>query len=187
MNRNKLIACGMFALLVGLGVASRLAVLAFPWVPPNFQAIAGTALFAGFFFRSRSTAAAVPLVAMVASDLVLGGYELPVMVAVYASLAAPIAWRGWLRRRTSAARVAGATVFSTLLFFAATNLAVWYAWYPQTAAGLGRCYVAALPFLVYSLSGDLLFAGVLFGGYAWATASRGELCTAEARPLTAAA
>lgn len=185
MNRYNLIACGVFALLVVLGVASRLAVLVCPWVPPNFQAIAGTAPFAGFFFRSRSFAASVPLVAMVVSDLVIGGYELPVMLAVYASLAAPIAWRSWLRR-TSAIRVAGATVASTLLFFAVTNLAVWYAWYPPTAAGLARCYAAALPFLVYSLCGDLLFAGALFGAYAWFAAGRGAHGTAETPGLAAA-
>ena len=174
MNRTKLAGVGVFALLVALGVASRLAILVCPWVPPNFQAIAGAALFAGFFFQRRSTAAAVPLLAMVLSDLVLGGYELPVMLAVYASLAAPILWQAWLRRRTSALRVAGAALASTLLFFAATNLAVWYSWYPHTEAGLVRCYAAALPFLPYSLSGDLLFAGALFAIYGWLS-HRGEV------------
>ena len=187
MNRTKLAAIGVFGLLVGLGVASRLIKEVCPLVPPNFHAIVGTALFAGFLLRSRALAAGVPLVAMWLSDLVIGGYDLPIMVTVYASLVAPIAWRGWLRRRVSATRVAGAAIASSLLFFAATNLAVWYVWYPHTTAGAARCYAAALPFLGYSLSGDLLFAGALFAVYALATRSSAQATRNLAIATTAAA
>lgn len=169
MHRTRLATIGVFGLLVGLGVASRLIKEVCPLVPPNLQAIVGTVLFAGFFFRNRALAAGVPLSAMWLSDLVIGGYEPLVMLTVYASLTAPIAWQGWLRRRASAMRVAGAAIASSLLFFATTNLAVWYAWYPHTTAGAARCYAAALPFLTYSLGGDLLFAGACFAFYALAT------------------
>jgi hypothetical protein len=174
VNRTKLTTIAVFGLLVGLGVASRLIKEICPLLPPNFHAIAGTALFAGFFLRSRALAAGVPLLAMWLSDLVIGGYEPLVMVTVYASLVAPIAWQSWLRRRVSAARVASAAVASTMLFFVTTNLAVWYVWYPHTVAGAARCYAAALPFLGYSLTGDLLFAGALFAVYALAMQSASE-------------
>jgi hypothetical protein len=181
VNRTKLATIGVFGLLVGIGVASRLVKEVCPLLPPNFHAIAGTALFAGFFLRSRALAAGVPLLSMWLSDLVIGGYEPLVMLVVYASLVAPIAWQGWLRRRVSVTSVAGAAVASTMLFFATTNLAVWYVWYPHTMAGAARCYAAALPFLLYSLSGDLMFAGALFAFYALATrpaAQRTEIVAA---------
>ncbi len=185
MNRTKLTTLAVFALLIAVGVASRLVKEICPLLPPNFHAIVGTALFAGFFLPNRALAAVVPLAAMWLSDLVIGGYDTLVMVAVYASLMAPVAWQGWLRRRVSVTRVAGAAVASSLLFFVTTNLAVWYVWYPHTIAGITRCYLAALPFLHYTLSGDLLFAGALFGAYALAT--RPATLAAESSPAVRAA
>jgi hypothetical protein len=38
--------------------------------------------------------------------------------------------------------------------------------YSLDMAGLTQCYVAALPFLKYTVAGDLFWAAVLFGG-AW--------------------
>ena len=72
-------------------------------IEPNFHAVTAAALFAGFYFRSRAVAAAVPLVAMVASDGIIGGYAKEVMVVVYASMLLPLAWSGLLRRRLTAA------------------------------------------------------------------------------------
>ena len=61
---------------------------------------------------------------------------------------------------------------ASLAFFFVTNLAVWYqaSWYTRDAAGLWQCYLQALPFFRYTLSGDLLFTTVLFGGHALVTA-----------------
>jgi hypothetical protein len=36
--------------------------------------------------------------------------------------------------------------------------------YPHTSAGLGACYVAAIPFFQNTLAGDLFYAALLFGG-----------------------
>ena len=58
-------------------------------------------------------------------------------------------------------------VTSSVVFFLATNLAVWAfeGLYTQDLAGLSRCYVAALPFFKNTVIGDLFWTGVLFGGY----------------------
>jgi hypothetical protein len=37
--------------------------------------------------------------------------------------------------------------------------------YAHTASGLAACYVAAIPFYQNTLAGDLLYAGLLFGGF----------------------
>ena len=56
----------------------------------------------------------------------------------------------------------------SLIFFVTTNFAVW-AWsglYSADMAGLIQCYAMGLPFLKYTIAGDLFWAAVLFGG-AW--------------------
>jgi hypothetical protein len=161
VKQNLAKQAAVFGILVTLAVATRLMLIA-----PNFHAVTAAALFAGFYFRSRTAAACVPLVAMSISDKFLGGYSTLVMASVYGSLLVPIVWRGLLRDRLSAGRVAAGAVVSTCAFFVLTNAAVWYAWYPHTVEALARCYAVALPFFFNALCGDLLFSGLVFGSYA---------------------
>ncbi len=67
--------------------------------------------------------------------------------------------------RLNLARLAGASLAGSVGFFLLSNFAVWAAWnmYPKTLAGLGACYVAALPFFRSALPGDLVWSGLLFG------------------------
>ena len=44
----------------------------------------------------------------------------------------------------------------------------WVARADRSVAGLVLCYTQAIPFFRYTLTGDLLFAFMLFGGYALA-------------------
>ncbi len=180
-NRARQIAvrAALLALLVALAVASRMGQVVCSWLPPNFHAVAGTALFAGFLFRGRAVALLVPFAAMWLSDQILGGYDRLVMTAVYGSLAAPVLLGHWLERRLSARRVVGASLAASTLFFLVTNAAVWWAWYPHSAEGLVRCFARAVPFFAYTLSGDLVFACGLFGVY--------SLVTADARRPASAA
>ena len=136
--------------------------------PPNFSPIAALALFAGAHVASRPLSLAAPIAALLLSDLVLGFY--PELWAVYLSVAL-VTCLGWLlSSRRSAGRVALAAVAGSILFFLATNFAVWAMmdFYPKTAAGLAACYAAAIPFFQNSLAGDLFFTAVLFGGFALA-------------------
>lgn len=145
---------------------------------PNFAPVAALALFAGYFFSRRAVAAIVPVAVLGLSDFMLGGYDLRVMAVVYASLTLPAVLGAWLRpllRMDSfrsatggAAGLIGSSLAGSVFFFLSTNLAVW-GWfdsYAHTWAGLVHCYVRALPFFRFTLMGDLLFAVLLFGGYA---------------------
>jgi hypothetical protein len=154
-----------FLLLVALCVVGRLVSQV-----PNFTPVAAAALFAGFFFRRRWVAACVPVVAMVASDAIIGSYHPGVMATVYAALVFPVLLAGWLSGRGFMLRVAVASLACSTIFFLSTNAAVWLTAYPQTWDGLAACYLAALPFFKYTLSGDLVWSLLLLGGYAWATA-----------------
>jgi hypothetical protein len=149
--------------LIGLDVAARLLLHV-----PNVSPVAASALFAGMMLRRRSLALAVPLAAMLIGDAVTGFYDWRVMAVVYAALALP-AVIGILGRRFRLSRVVVPAMLScSLIFFAATNFAVWAfsGMYSLDMAGLIQCYTLALPFLKYTVAGDLFWAAVLFGG-AW--------------------
>ena len=131
----------------------------------NFAPLAASALFAGVILRSRRLALGVPIAALLASDLLLGGYDWRVMSVVYAGLMVPVLLGTWGRRMP--AMIVPLAVASSLVFFASSNFAVWAfgAMYPTNAAGLVQCYAAALPFLHTTLLGDLFWTAVLFGGW----------------------
>ena len=154
---------GVLTAMILLAAASRL----IPH-PPNFTPIAALALFGGASFADKRAAFLVPLAGLLLSDLVLGFYAL--MPVVYGSFALIVCLGFWLRRQRSVARIAGAAVASAVLFFIVTNFGVWAfgTLYPRTAAGLTECYIAAIPFFQNTLSSNLLYAGVLFGGLALA-------------------
>jgi hypothetical protein len=144
--------------------------------PAGASPTAALALFAGGCARSHPGALA----------LALGGPALAALVRGIATgdfahgfhVLAPVVYGSWalsallgrtLRGRPSAAAVAAASVAGSLLFFGLTNFAVWavLGTYPRSGAGLAACYLAGLPLLARGLLGDLLCAGLLFGGRAW--------------------
>ena len=136
--------------------------------PPNFSPIAAMALFSGAYLPRRGLAFVAPLGAMLVSDAVLGFHG--GMPVVYASLAMIGALGFLLSAKRTTGRIVAAALASSVLFYLVTNFGVWAFgdMYPKTAGGLAACYVAAIPFFQNSLIGDLLFAGLLFGGFAMA-------------------
>lgn len=149
--------------LVGFDVAARLLLHV-----PNVSPVLASALFAGMMLRRRALALAVPLAAMPIGDAFAGFYDWRVMAVVYAAMALP-AVAGMLAQGFRVSRaVVPAVVGCSLIFFAATNFAVWAfsGLYSADMAGLTQCYIAGLPFLKYTIAGDLFWAAVLFGG-AW--------------------
>jgi hypothetical protein len=141
VKRATAIEAVVFCSLVVVGVLSRVTFL----TPPNFHAVAAAALFAGFFFRSKVAAMAVPIVSMMISDLMIGGHAPLVMATVYAALVAPVAWRFVLQTKLTAVRVGMGAASASVLFFLTTNLAAWPTLYPTTTAGLAHAYAAAGP------------------------------------------
>lgn len=136
--------------------------------PQNVTPIAAIALFAGVHFEKKALAFAVPLAAMLASDLVLGLHD--TLWAVYAGFALTVCIGFALRGYVKFLSVAVAATLSSMLFFLISNIGVWI-WggiYPLTDQGLFACFVAAIPFFVNSLLGDWFYAALLFGGFAMA-------------------
>jgi hypothetical protein len=152
----------MVVVLILLAVASRLLPHA-----PNFTPVAALGLFAGATMGRRA-GWLVPLGALLLSDLFLGFYHPMSMFWNYLGFGACLLLgSGLLARSRALPRLAGATLASSLAFFALSNFGMWASgYYPRTLAGLGACYTAGLPFFRNTLVSDALFTAALFGGLA---------------------
>jgi hypothetical protein len=160
-----------FLTLLGIVAAAAALRLLPHW--PNFTPIAAMALFGGAHFASRRAAFALPLAAMLLSDL-------------YAAFAATVGLGLLLRTRRTVWSIGGAALGASVLFFVVTNLAVWAVGglYPRTAAGLAEGFAAAIPFYAPTVAGDLFYTALLFGGFALAERSLPAL--RDPAPLPAA-
>ncbi len=153
--------------------------------PPNVSPIAAMGLFGGAYLRHRWAGFVAPLAALFLSDLVLGFY--PDMGIVYAATALTVCVGWWLRADRSPVRVVGAALAGSVIFFVVTNFGTWAfgAMYPHTAAGLASCYIAAIPFFQNTVAGNVVFAGLLFGGFALAERWAPSLRDPAAQPMPA--
>jgi hypothetical protein len=150
--------------------------------------LAAVALAAGFLFANPLVAASVPLAALALSNLVLPGYgSLGVAAVVYAATAWPVLLGtcgvlGQDRPRWLA--VVGGSLATSLVFFLSTNLAHWafMADYPRTMAGLGECFVAALPFYRWMPVGDAAWTLATFGLIVAARMAADAAATRRLRP-----
>jgi len=160
--------------LIGGGAWMRVMLTDFPNVAP----VAACTLWATVYFRRATWALAVPLLTMAISDVFIGSYHGGQMAVVYVMLALPVACRKFLQRNCSLngrtevvaplMKFVGCAAVASILFFVVTNFAHWcfYDMYPRTMPGLVQCYVGALPFFRYTLTGDFVFAASLFSSYA---------------------
>jgi len=137
--------------------------------PFNFTPVLMMAFFAGVKFSDKRWAFAVPVVAMLLSDIVLHMTTAwdaftAVKIAVYGCVLVCVIWGQAVRGKLSVTHTAGAALGSGLLFFVVTNLAVWAfgSMYPHSFLGLTECYVAAVPFFKSTLLGNCVFATVMF-------------------------
>jgi hypothetical protein len=136
----------------------------------NITAVGGSLLFFGA--RRSRWQAVFAILALAATDyyLTVYAYGFPFRVSSYL---ATWAWygaicllgSGLLAHRATALRVVAGVLASATSFFVLSNFMVWAAggMYPESAAGLGACYVAAIPFYANDLISTALVAGALFG------------------------
>lgn len=133
---------------------------------PNVAPIAALALFGGVYLR-RWQAFALPLAALVLSDMIIGFDSLTSRLTVYGAFALVGALGIWLRHHKHPAAVAGASIGGSTLFYLITNFAFFYptSMYPHTVVGVVSSYYNALPFLRNTVGGDLCYTALFFGAY----------------------
>ncbi len=136
----------------------------------NFTAVGGGLLFFGA--RRSRWQTAIAVLALMASDyyLTVFAYHYPFHAQAYLVTwvwyaAVCLLGYGMLRAKATGLRVAGAVLASTTSFFVLSNFVVWAgsSMYAHTAAGLGACYVAAIPFYANDVMSTAITVGALFG------------------------
>jgi hypothetical protein len=151
--------------------ATLVRVLPHPW---NMTPVGAMFLFSAATFRSKWQGWLVPLASLMITDYAV------VQIVWHGKFAwfSPYTWGafsivsllGWtLRSKTSVLRVAGVAASGSVTFWLLSDFAVWAVGhtYPHTLAGLGACYVAAIPFFPSDLAGNLVYCGIMFGSYAY--------------------
>jgi hypothetical protein len=146
---------------------------------PNFTAVGAMALFGGAYFSKKYLAFIVPMAALILSDLFLGFYS--GMWVVYFSFALIVVIGMQIGQTKKPSRVLLASVSGSVSFFLITNFALFppNTMYSQNFTGIVESYTAAIPFFSYTLLGDLLFVGVMFGLFEIAKAKFPVLAKAE--------
>ena len=155
--------------LIGLAALSRL--LPHPF---NFTPIGAMALFAGTYISNKKHAFLLPVLTLLASDILLqlvnGSGFYRDMIFVYGSFALITGIGFLLRGHEQRQTIMVASLVSSIAFFLITNFGTWLMWdiYPKTGAGLISCYIAGIPFFKGTIMGDLFFNLALFGSFALA-------------------
>lgn len=174
MNSNKL-----FALLwTAVGSIGRLV----PHIP-NITPTLSTALFAGAQLPARLAIPAI-LALMLITDFALAFVHQTTVFGfwtffTYTGLLGVLLLGRKLGKKIEAQRVLGFTISATLFFWIWTNLGVWLTsgMYELSLLGLKMCFIAAIPFLGFSLVGDLGFSLLLFLSFKamekWAATKQG--------------
>lgn len=157
----------MYYLLILIAAASRL----LPH-PPNVACVGAIGLFAGCYLAGRR-AYLVPVAALLISDVIghflrvpgMGLYQPVTMLAVYLGVLAAVPVGRLLAGGSMRfLRIPAGSLAASTLFYLISNFGVWLGgWYSFSLAGLWACYVNAIPFYGYTIVGDLLFSGILFG------------------------
>lgn len=130
----------------------------------NFAAVTALAMFVSCYWSPRQALGSTLAVRFV-SDLFIGFFSLPLMIAVYACHLIGIPLGSWIARKKTVTRIIAAPLITATLFFFVTNFAFLYPEYPHTLSGIGLAYLNGLPFLRGTLIGDIGYVVVLFGGY----------------------
>jgi hypothetical protein len=149
------------AALIAFGVLMRL----LPH-PANLAPVGAIALFGGAVLP-RKVGWWLPVAVMALSDVWIGAYH-----------GILFTWLGFLlvslfgmslRGRSNWLRVPLGVAGSSVIFFVVSNFGVWLQGqlYAHTWSGLWQCYVNALPFFRNTALGDLIYATLLFGVYAF--------------------
>lgn len=159
----------------------------------NFAPYTAIGLFCGAIFMRTPLAFIFPLVAVFVSDLAMQiftdipGFYGTSQVVNYAAIIL-VALLGSLMKKQNALNVLGFSVGGTLIFWLVSNLGVFMTgMYGYTLSGFAQTYLMALPFYNHSanmfffnpLLGDIIFNGLFFGIYGFATSQTKSFAIAK--------
>ena len=144
--------------------------------PVNYSPVIAMALFGGSVIKNKNIAFALPLFAMLLSDIMFEVFNVAQgfwgwgQILGYGILAT-ITLLGFRLRRINVLNVLGFSIASSIIFYFLSNSGYWflenriYHTYTQDFAGYINCMVAGLPFLEKGLLVDAAFSAIFFGGF----------------------
>lgn len=173
MNKKRFLVLSSFILIAAL---SRIV----PH-PYNFAPIGAMSIFGAAYFTDKKFAFLLPLVAMFISDLLVnnllfssfyGSFMLftPGFWWIYGSIALIVLAGIFILKKVNTKTVIAGSLSASIIFFLVTNFGAWIGnpIYPQGLEGLLMSYSAGIPFFHYTVLGDLVYSGVMFGAFEYA-------------------
>lgn len=138
----------------------------------NFTPVGAIALFGGAYFSDKWKAYVTVLLSLFLSDILINYLYTSKLVLwysgstwVYLTFVIMI-FVGTLIKKVNVANVAMASLASVCIHWLMIDMPWLYgSLYPHTLAGYGQSLVAAIPFERNMLLGDIVFCGILFGGF----------------------
>ncbi|RJQ34379.1 hypothetical protein C4566_02190 [Candidatus Parcubacteria bacterium] len=123
-------------------------------------------MFAGVYSSSKKYLF-LPLIALFISDIFIGFYKIEIMLSVYSCLILAAVIGQLLKKQKNIISLASGSLASALLFFLATNWAVWFFgdWYTKDLSGLALSYSLAIPFFKNTIISTVLYSALLFSVY----------------------
>lgn len=167
MKQNKQLVL-LAVVMVIVAALSRIA-----FYPLNYSPVIAMALFGGSVIRDKKLAFALPLFAMLLSDVLFEitniapgfwGWGQVIGYGIFALITV----LGFALKKISILNVAGFSVASSLIFFFLSNSSVWLfasSAYARSVDGWMSCLAAGIPFLQNGILTDLVYSGVFFGGF----------------------
>jgi len=133
---------------------------------PNAAPITALAIFSAAYLPWKKSVGLTLAVRFV-SDIFLGFFAWPLMVAVYLSHLAGVLFGLWIKRSKNHRwiKILSSSLGASIIFFLVTNFAFLYSTYPHNFAGIMAAYLNGLPFFRGTIMGDLGYTVALFGGY----------------------
>ena len=144
----------------------------------NFVPVFAMILFAAVHFKNKFQAIAISVGALWFSDLYIKNWG---RYADYHNefilFSSPFNYLAYIliallsvrifKNTITIQKVLGSSIGVGIVFFIVSNFGVWISGslYPMTFDGLLTCYIAAIPFFRSTLTSNILFSFVLFGGY----------------------
>lgn len=149
--------------------------------PGNFAPLGAMALFGASYFKKSSHALLVTLGSWWLSDLVLNNTVYKAFFPSFTwisnsfiTVAVALVTIHFVAKRylknSQPVQIVIMSLVASLLFFAITNFGSFLDLYPRSVNGLVAAYTAGLPFLKYTILGDLFYSAVLFGMYQFISA-----------------
>ena len=151
-----------------------------PWA--NFSPIGAMGLFGGAYFNSKWKAFAFPLLTLFVRDLIINififdgkyGVLYSGWYVIYSIFALIVFYGKWMIQKVAVKNVLLACIVAALSHWLLADFTVWLGGgtdlrtmmpLAKNWAGLLQCYAQGVPFMRNFLLSNLVYSGILFGGF----------------------